>query len=253
MIAISLQSGSNGNCIFVETGDVKLVFDAGISASAAEKRLSAFGRSLYDADALIISHDHGDHIRHLGTFSRRFGMPVLITPATLQSARKKLKLGKLRDIAYFNSGDEITFGNLSVQTIPAPHDGSDGVVFMISTTGKKLGIFTDLGYASHELYNVMPSLDGVFIESNYDPAMLFGGPYPEYLKQRIAGPEGHLSNREAAELIAAGSSLKWACLAHLSENNNTPSTALKTHLSIIGHSIPLHVASRYEATGILTI
>jgi len=132
MIAISLQSGSNGNCIYVETGDVRLVFDAGISAAAAEKRLSAFGRSLNDVDALIISHDHGDHARHAGTFSRRFGMPVFITPATFQSARKKLRLGRINDIEYFNSGAEIRFNGLSVQTIPSPHDGSDSVVFMIT-------------------------------------------------------------------------------------------------------------------------
>lgn len=253
MIAISLQSGSNGNCVYVEADGAKLLFDAGISGAQAEKRLAAFGRDIKEVDALIISHDHSDHSRHAGVYQRKFGVPVYITPKTLQRAVAKQNLGRLNDVLHFQTGDELRFGDVSVMTIPCPHDGVDGAVFVVSTAEKRLGIWTDLGHVFQELYTEIMSLDAVFIESNYDPQMLSEGPYPAFLKQRIRGPEGHISNAEAAELLQAGTQLKWACLAHLSNNNNDPETALRTHREIGGSGLPLYTASRYEATEMLSI
>lgn len=253
MIAISLQSGSNGNCIFVETNGLKLLFDAGISGKQAEQRLASFGRDIRDVDALIISHDHGDHVRHAGVYQRKFKIPVYITPGTLESALKKQNLGCLQDIRHFTSGDNIDFGDVSVRTIPCPHDCVDGSVFVISSHKKLLGIWTDLGHVFEDLSSLIPSLDAVFIESNYDSHMLANGLYPSFLKQRIQGPHGHISNVESAELLQAGSRLKWACLAHLSNNNNNPDTALETHREILGEELTLYTASRYNSTGILSI
>lgn len=253
VIAISLQSGSSGNCTYVETGKVKLLFDAGISSIQARERLSAFGRDIRDVNALIISHDHSDHVRHAGVYQRRYGLPVYITSKTLERSIKKLDLGRLNDVIYFSVGNTINFDNVSVQTIPCPHDGVDGAVFAVSSGDKCLGIMTDLGHAFRELFTIIPALDGIFIESNYDPEMLARGPYPAFLKQRIRGPEGHLSNREAAELLLAGDRLQWACLSHLSHNNNNPETALQTHRDIVGHTLKLHTASRFTSTGILAI
>ena len=136
---------------------------------------------------------------------------------------------------------------------PTPHDGVDGSAFVISSGSKKLGILTDLGHVFNELSDIVSSLDAVFIESNYDPAMLSNGPYPAFLKKRIQGPKGHLSNRESAELLQAGSQLKWACLAHLSECNNSPEVALRTHLNISGGRITFHTASRHMASEIFTL
>ncbi|MEW6602626.1 MAG: MBL fold metallo-hydrolase [Nitrospirota bacterium] len=253
MIAISLQSGSSGNCTYVETGSVKLLFDAGITGSQAAERLSAFGRDIRDVDALIISHDHSDHVRHAGVYQRKYGMPMFITRRTLQQSVKKYPLGKLGSINYFSAGEAIHFDSVCVQTIPSPHDAIDGAVFTVSSGNKRLGIMTDLGHAFRELCSVIPTLDGIFIESNYDPEMLANGPYPWFLKQRIAGPEGHLSNREAAELLLTGTRLKWACLAHLSNNNNDPEAALRTHREIIGDRLSLFTASRTSPTGILNL
>ncbi|MBI4683084.1 MAG: MBL fold metallo-hydrolase [Nitrospirae bacterium] len=253
MIAISLQSGSNGNCTYVETGSVKLLFDAGIPGIQAGERLSAFGRDIKDIDALIISHDHSDHVRYAGVYQRKYGLPIYITPRTLDMSENKYGLGRLNNVNYFMAGETIKFDNVTVQTIPCPHDGVDGAVFVISSNGKRLGIMTDLGHAFKDLYTFVPSLDGIFIESNYDPEMLANGPYPAFLKQRIRGPKGHLSNREAAELLLTGRRLKWACLSHLSNNNNDPETALQTHKEIVGDKLTLFTASRHTPTGILKL
>lgn len=253
MIAISLQSGSNGNCIYVETNGVRLLFDAGICGSKAASGLEAHGRDIRNVDALIISHDHADHISCAGVYQRKFGLPIYITPMTLQRAERENKLGKLSTVTHFTAGEELQFGKVSVQTIPTPHDAVDGAAFVISSVGKKLGILTDLGHVFRELLDVIPALDAVFIESNYDPDMLAGGPYPAFLKKRIRGPRGHLSNRESAELLRSGVKLKWACLAHLSESNNTPHVALKTHLEIANNRLTFYTAGRHMSSGILTI
>jgi phosphoribosyl 1,2-cyclic phosphodiesterase len=256
MIAISLQSGSNGNCIFVEADGVKLLFDAGITGVQAEERLAAHGRNIREVDAVIISHDHGDHIRHAGVFQRKYGLPLYVTPATLAAASSRCNLGKLKNVHHFRSCDKLKFGNILVHAISTPHDGVDGSMFVIEAGAKRLGVMTDLGHVFKDLIHIVSSLDAVFLESNYDPAMLAAGPYPAYLKQRIKGPHGHLSNREAAELLcraAESRRLQWACLAHLSEQNNHPEVALKTHREIMDGCVPLYVADRYQATDILTV
>ncbi len=253
MIAISLQSGSSGNCIYVETNGVKLLFDAGICGVKAASRLKAYGRDIRDVDALIISHDHADHISYAGVYQRKYGLPIYITPRTLEKAEKENRLGTLNDVNYFLAGGEIHLGKVSVRTIPTPHDAVDGVVFVISSEAKKLGILTDVGHIFKELFPVVASLDAVFIESNYDPDMLANGRYPAFLKKRIRGPRGHLSNTEAADLLQAGAKLKWACLAHLSEKNNNPRVALNKHSEILGRRFPFYIAGRYSPTGILTV
>jgi phosphoribosyl 1,2-cyclic phosphodiesterase len=253
MIAISLQSGSSGNCIYVEVAGVRLLFDSGICGIEAERRLRAYGRDIRKVDALIISHDHADHIRYAGVYQRKYALPIYITPRTLYKAETENRLGRLTNVNYFLSGGELHFGKVSVQTIPTPHDAVDGAAFVVSSEERKLGILTDLGHAFKDLIPVIASLNAVFIESNHDSGMLVNGPYPASLKRRIQGPKGHLSNKEAAELLQAGANLKWACLSHLSENNNNPSVALKTHYDIVGQSLTFYTASRYKPSGILIV
>ncbi|HEB74860.1 MAG TPA: MBL fold metallo-hydrolase [Nitrospirae bacterium] len=253
MIAISLQSGSNGNCIYVETCGVSLLFDAGISGVQAEQRLAAYGREIRRVDAVIISHDHSDHVCHAGVYQRKYGLPIYITPKTLEAASKRHRLGRLDDVRHFRSDGLIRFGEVSVEAVPTPHDGADGAAFVVSARNKRLGILADLGHMFDGLDRVVASLDAVFIESNYDPGMLAGGPYPAYLKERISGPSGHLSNIEAAELLADAARLKWACLVHLSENNNLPGIALSTHRRIVGPELVLHTACRYSPTGVFSV
>lgn len=253
MIAISLQSGSNGNCIYVETGSVRLLFDAGICGADSERRLALHGRDIRKVDAVIISHDHADHVRFAGIYNRKYRLPLYMTPRTLAVSEQRHKLGRLQDVRLFLAGGALDFGGVTVQTICTPHDGVDGCAFVVSCGDSRLGLFTDLGHVFGELASAMESLDAVFLESNYDPVMLARGSYPEFLKRRIQGPEGHLSNTEAAQLLKSGKLLKWACLAHLSEQNNNPQIALKTHRNILNNELPLYVAGRYRATDILKI
>ena len=224
MKVISLQSGSNGNCIYVETESLRLLIDAGITGSQAEQRLAAAGRDIRDVDALLISHAHADHVRCMGVYQRKFGLPIFVTQQTLATVRRRSRQGELTDVRSFVAGSTIRFDSVSVETVPTPHDSVDSVAFIIDDGRRRLGILTDLGHAFDGLDAVVRSLDSVILESNYDPDMLASGPYPEQLKQRIRGPGGHLSNIEAAELLAdtVNGRLKWACLAHLSERNNEP-------------------------------
>ncbi len=256
MIAISLQSGSSGNCIYIEAGGVRLLIDAGITGVQAQDRLAAHGRDIRTVDAVIISHDHGDHIRHAGVYQRKFGIPIYVTPATLAAATARCNLGKLTDVRTFRACDKIRLGEVLVHAIPTPHDGVDGSVFVVEAGKKRIGVLTDLGHVFKDLVRIVSSLDAVFLESNYDPDMLAAGPYPAYLKQRIRGPHGHISNIEAAELLRHASveqRLQWACLSHLSEENNHPDVALKTHREVISGTVTLYVADRYQSTEILTV
>lgn len=251
MNLLSLQSGSNGNCIYVESGDIRLLFDAGISGKQAQERLAASGRDITTVDALIISHDHADHVKCAGIFHRKFGSRLCITEKTLRAARSSHDLGKLGEVEHFTSGSSLKFGHVTVETIATPHDGADGVSFIVDDGTSRLGIFTDLGHVYADLKNAVESVDAVLIESNYDPEMLKAGPYPAFLKKRIAGPGGHISNAESSELIAQyGSRLRWACIGHLSADNNTPELALSTHRKI-NPSLTYHIAGRFGAGKLL--
>ena len=253
MIAIALQSGSSGNSIYIESCSTGLLFDAGISGIEAERRLAAHGRDIRKIAAVILSHDHSDHVRYAGIYQRKYGLPLFFTKGTLHAAEAKMDLGKLNKVTFFSSGDMLRFGDVSVMTVPTPHDGKDGSAFIVSANQKKLGILTDLGHVFDGLPHLIAGLDAVFIESNYDSEMLANGPYPYHLRKRIHGPGGHISNIEAATLLLSGKRLKWACLAHLSGQNNDPKLALETHRSIIGEAFPVFTASRYSATGIFSL
>lgn len=254
MRVISLQSGSNGNCIYVEAGGVRLLFDAGISGIQVEERLALHGRNPIGVDAVLVSHDHGDHSRSMGILNRKFGLPIYVTAETYEAANR-YQLGEINDLRHFAAGERLQFGKIVVETISTPHDAEDGVVFVVDDGKHRLGILTDLGHVFNGLADVIASLDAVLLESNYDPDMLANGSYPDWLKERITGPEGHISNFEAAELVltAASKRMKWVCLGHLSQDNNTPNLALATHHKILGDRLPLFVATRYEASGVMDI
>ncbi len=244
MTIISLQSGSNGNCLYVESGETRLLFDAGISGVRAEERLAAFGRDIRAVDALVISHDHQDHARCAGVYQRKFGLPIYATEQTLAAARRGL--GRLTDVRHFRAGEPLEIGDALIETVSTPHDGADGVAFVVQTDGGRVGLLTDLGYVFDGLGDIVASLDAVMLESNYDPEMLAAGPYPWHVQERIKGPGGHLSNAEAAGLLrdCGAGSLRWACLSHLSEQNNAPEVAFRTHSSILPKPLHLVAASR---------
>ncbi|HEB32662.1 MAG TPA: MBL fold metallo-hydrolase [Spirochaetes bacterium] len=249
MIVIALQSGSNGNCIYVETGRTKLLFDAGISGHQAEKRLASFGRDIRRVNAVIISHDHADHISSAGVYQRKFALPLYMTEPTLSRAMLRTRVGRLNDIRHFKAGETLLFEDMYVETVPTPHDCADGCAFVLEDSRSRCGILTDLGNVFEELVRIVSTLDAVLIESNYDEGLLESGPYPPFLKQRIHGDKGHISNVESAELLSRSASpqLVWACLSHLSELNNTPALAIEAHRGRLPERIKLITASRYGA------
>ncbi|MCK9463757.1 MAG: MBL fold metallo-hydrolase [Proteobacteria bacterium] len=256
MIAISLQSGSNGNCIYVEAGDTRLLVDAGISGKQVERRLASRGRDPRSLSAVLVTHDHIDHVKCAGIYARKWGVPVYLTGKTLAAARGRFDLGRIADVRAFGAGDAFEIGGVRVETIPTPHDGTDGVAYAVEHRGKRLGVLTDLGHPFDGLGALVSDLDGVFLESNHDERMLAEGPYPAYLKRRIRGPHGHISNEEAAALLTAAADLgrlQWACLAHLSAENNTPEVALATSARALDGRIPLAVASREIVSDVFEI
>jgi phosphoribosyl 1,2-cyclic phosphodiesterase len=255
VLTFSLQSGSNGNAIYVEANGVRLLFDAGISGKTAEKRMAVHGRSMRDVDALIISHDHSDHVRCAGVYQRKFGMPIYMTCDTFAAATVWTDLGKLSDLRHFVSGESLSFVDVVVHTIPTAHDAADGVAFVVECAGQRLAILTDLGHPFGGLQGILESVDAAYLESNYDPAMLTDGPYPPRLKARIKGPGGHLSNEEAAALVRACGRNRpaWIAAAHLSEVNNRPELVIAAQHEAVGRDYPVHHASRYECSAILTL
>jgi phosphoribosyl 1,2-cyclic phosphodiesterase len=251
VITFSLQSGSNGNAIYVEADGVRLLFDAGISGRQAALRMAAHGRNIRDVDALILSHRHGDHTRCARVYQRLFGLPIYATPAT----RHAVAPGRTADVRTFHPGVALDFGRVIVHTLPTPHDAAESVAFVIECEGRRLGILTDLGHPFAGLAGALAELDAAYLESNYDPLMLAEGSYPPELKARIRGDGGHLSNDEAAALLkrCRRRRPRWIALAHLSEHNNDPELALETHRRELGRDYPLTIASRYEVSELLPV
>lgn len=244
MITFSLQSGSNGNSIYVESDGVRLLFDAGISGALAEKRMREHGRDIRDVDALIISHEHVDHMACVGIFQHKFGMPIYITEKTRMAAWTKLD--RATDIRYFLSGQTLTFGHVTVRTISTPHDAADGVCFVVEAEGRKLAILSDLGHSFDALSDILASVDAAYLESNYDDTLLKQSRYPWKLKQRISGPQGHISNADAARLLQSckRSIPKWVALCHLSGDCNSPTLAIREQHRAIGEMYPVHLSGR---------
>ena len=249
MRIVSLQSGSNGNCIFAETNGIRLLFDAGLTGAKTEERLAEVGVDVRSVHGVLISHDHSDHVKGAGVLQRKFDLPIWITRKTCEAAAANWKHPvHLESPQLFKAGQSIRFDNgVTVETLPTPHDGVDGVGFVIDDGSLRFGIFTDLGHVFPKLKQVFPTLDGILIESNYDPKMLDASEnYPAWLKDRIRGKLGHLSNQDAASLIKnAGARLRVACLAHLSLENNTPELALEPYQAKeFKRLFPIHVVPR---------
>ena len=247
MTVISLQSGSSGNATYLESEGAGVLVDAGIPGSQVRARLAAYGRELTSVRAVVITHDHADHISSVGVLGRRFGIPVYLTEGSYRAARRRFRLDRIPGLHRFRAGDEIRVQGLTIRTVPTPHDGAEGVGVVVRDHRRSVGVLTDLGHVFRGLREIVRGLDAVLLESNYDLEMLECGDYPGWLKARIRGPGGHISNDEAADLLASARGLEWACLAHLSEENNRPDLALAASRVRLPERMPLFVASRTSA------
>jgi len=226
-----LSSGSCGNCAFVRSGDTRIIVDAGIPVRTIKHLLASIGESIDDLDGLLITHDHRDHMKSAEIVARRHAVPVFVTEKTLAGGSHLFPrpIDPKRTVA-FRSGDRFSIGALDIESVPTPHDAADPVGFVVDDGVRRLGVFTDLGHGFDGFGERLGSLDAVMLETNYDDDMLEFGPYPAYLKRRIRGTHGHLSNLDAASLLRDSRSerLRTVIASHLSEENNHPERVLDT-------------------------
>lgn len=231
-----LGSGSGGNSILVESGDTRLLVDAGFSGRDLERRLAAVEVDPRSLSALLITHDHGDHTRGMGVIARRWRIPLYLTELT-RSACQKLLDGS-EEVRLYQSASPLEIGELTVGPFLTVHDAIDPVAISVteSTTGEKLGIATDLGRPTAAVRHALQECDLLILEANHDEIMLRESDYPWSIKARISGSHGHLSNRAAAELARelAHPELCAVVLAHLSERANAPELAREVVGSALG-------------------
>ena len=223
----TLASGSKGNCIYVSNGETAILIDAGLSGVEIERRLQSQHIPIKSIDAIVVSHEHADHIQGVGILSRRHDLPVYLSPQTNDAA--SAPLGKIRQIRHFSCGMDFSINTLTIRPFSISHDASDPAGFTIGSNGKKIGIATDLGIATTMVKEHLKDCRCLILEANHDLRMLEQGPYPWPLKQRIKGRTGHLSNESSRELLMEilHDGLSHVILGHLSETNNTPETALR--------------------------
>lgn len=247
----ALASGSNGNCYYVGNHTEAVLVDAGISCREIDVRMKRLGLSMQKVKAVFVSHEHSDHIRGLASLTRKYQLPVYITTPTLRNGRLFLDKHLLLS---FQPNEPVVIGELRITAFPKPHDAADPYSFMISCREIKVGVFTDIGTPCKNLVHHFSQCHAAFLEANYDDVMLEQGNYPRYLKNRIRGGQGHLSNQQALDIFKRHrpSFMSHLLLAHLSENNNCPKL-VKELFTTHAEGIEVVVASRYEETGVYHI
>jgi phosphoribosyl 1,2-cyclic phosphodiesterase len=248
-----LASGSRGNAIFVKGGDGAILFDAGLSGVEIERRMASRGLDPKELTAIVVSHEHSDHVKGVGIMCRRYKLPVYMTPGTSTAADSQL--GRIEDLRHFECGTPFTIGNLMVHPFSISHDAADPSGFTVTHAGIKLGIATDLGRVTAVVTEHLRACHALVLETNHDEKMLIEGPYPWPLKQRIRGRNGHLSNPDAGKLLTEvfHDDLRHIWLAHLSQENNTPDKAAEEIVPRIGGRTKLTVCCQETPTQVVCL
>jgi phosphoribosyl 1,2-cyclic phosphodiesterase len=231
-----LGSGSRGNCTLVETGSTVLLIDNGFSGVEISRRLRAIGREPSMLTAILVTHEHNDHIAGVGVLSRQIGVPVYANPGTHRAAEGRL--GRLAARLEFGTGEPFVINDLQIHPFAVSHDTADPVGFVISDGRCRVGYCTDTGKITTLIEHHLRGCHALVLESNHDPRMLREGPYPLRLQQRVRSSQGHLANEDAGRFlqrtVAGNSSLIHVVLAHLSETNNLPRLALEAARASLG-------------------
>jgi phosphoribosyl 1,2-cyclic phosphodiesterase len=232
-----LGSGSRGNCVYVSAETTRILIDAGLSTADTGRRLESVGGRIDAIGAVCVTHEHGDHVGGLAVLHRKTGVPLYANAGTIEILEQN---EKLRGLPWnvFTTGQPFTVGALRIEPFSVPHDSYDPVGFAVSMAaggGSRVGIMTDVGMATELIRARLSGCGVVIVESNHDPQLLRDSHRPWGLKQRIASRQGHMSNEQAAELIAAiaGTTLKVAFLSHLSSECNRPELAVGTVMRIL--------------------
>ncbi|MGE5641085.1 MAG: MBL fold metallo-hydrolase [Clostridia bacterium] len=223
----SLGSGSSGNCLVVEHRDTRVLIDCGLNLTETERRLARLDLLPGQVSAILVTHEHGDHADCVFTFAACHNVEVLLTHGTLQALRETGKVLDGVKTRIVNGRETCQVRDIEIKPFTVPHDAREPVQYVLSDGDKRLGVITDIGVPTPHVEQVLSGLDALVLECNYDLDMLWGGPYPKWLKSRIAGPFGHLDNRQSEKLLGAldRSKLKHVIAAHLSQQNNRPELA----------------------------
>jgi len=236
-----LASGSRGNSTIVSSSRTKILVDAGISCRETVKRMRAAGDDPRTLSAILITHEHSDHIYGLAVLARKFQVPVFMTGATHQAWARSLRddVGEVPQLArleVFSAGRRFNVGDVEITPFTIPHDAADPVGLTFRTEGIKVGIATDLGYMPPNVCDHLRGCDVLVVESNHDLEMLRVGPYPWSVKQRVGSPTGHLSNEKLAKFLCTeyDGNASYIVLAHLSEQNNHPELAREAAAKALG-------------------
>ena len=250
-----LASGSKGNAIYVSDGSTSILVDAGLSGVEIQRRMAAAGLDANDLNAIVVSHEHSDHIRGVGVMARRFHLPVYISEGTASASRGQL--GRIDDMRHFSIGQTFSIDDLVIHPFATSHDARDPSGFTVARNDRKVGIATDLGMATGMVKHHLKTCSLLVLEANHDPTMLTEGPYPWPLKQRIQSRNGHLSNQDSRDLLGEikHDGLCHVVLAHLSETNNTAEKAIEAVQEALQHGdrLELHVACQDECSELLIL
>ncbi|MEW6076513.1 MAG: MBL fold metallo-hydrolase [Thermodesulfobacteriota bacterium] len=249
-----LASGSRGNSLFISDGQTSLLIDAGLSGSEIERRLASRGIDPRVLTALVVSHEHQDHVQGVGVMARRYRLPVYISRKTCLAARSCL--GRIESYRYFECGEAFHIGQIDIHPFSLSHDAADTAGFTFRRDTAKVGLATDLGVATAVVRENLKGCQLLILEANHDPHMLIDGSYPWPVKQRIKGRTGHLSNNDSRELLLAVNHdrLAHVVLAHLSQENNTCEKAL----AMVGQALTssratLSVATQHQCGDLIRI
>lgn len=247
----SLNSGSNGNCYYIADDHDAVLIDAGISCRETEHRMKRLGLSLSKVRAILISHEHSDHIRGVEVLSRKHRIPVYITQSTHLNSMLRIDHSLLQP---FSAYEELHFGSLTVKAFSKQHDAADPHSFTVTGGGITVGVFTDIGTVCDQLIHHFGRCHAAFLEANYDVTMLEEGRYPYFLKKRIRGGKGHLSNLQALELFNSYRApfLELLLLSHLSEHNNHPHV-VNDLFAPHAISTRITIASRYRESDVFSV
>lgn len=261
----SIASGSSGNCIFAGSETTSLLIDTGISGKRIEEGLNFIGHTTKEIDGILVTHEHSDHISGLGVISRRYGIPIYATKGTREAVLHTKNIGEIPENLFVELEPDMDFniGDITVSPATVSHDAAQPVAYILRQPGKSMGIMTDLGMYDNYIVEKLQKLDVLLLEANHDVRMLQAGTYPYYLKQRILGERGHLSNEVSGRLLSEvlHDNFKTVILGHLSKENNYEKLAYETvRLEIDmadnryrASDFPIQVAKRDSVSQIIEI
>ena len=225
-----LFSGSSGNSIYIACGGAKILVDAGMSAARIEAHLREIGVDIRDIDAILVTHEHVDHVRGLGVLSRKYGLPIYANEGTWDGILLRESGIPLTCVRAFYTGEDFYIGDLNVHPFAIPHDANEPVGYSFACQGLRFAVATDLGHMCDSWMDAITGCQALVLEANHDVEMVNRGPYPSHLKRRILGKKGHLNNEDCAKALLSlvKSGTQAVFLSHLSQDNNLPELAYNT-------------------------